>query len=107
MQIAQELEAAGADLGRVIFCHQDGSGVDFAYQQELLCRGVNLEYDLFGFELAFAASGIVAQWPTDTQRIQEVKRLIDAGWIKQVLLSQDVCVKLMTRQYRRARHALR
>lgn len=47
---------AGADVRRVIFCHQDGSGTDFAYQQELLRRGVNLAYDLFGFELAFAAS---------------------------------------------------
>lgn len=99
LRIAQELETAGADLSRVIFCHQDGSGADFSYQHELLRRGINLEYDLFGFELAFAASGIVAQWPTDTQRIHEVKHLLDAGWIKQVLLSQDVCVKLMTRQY--------
>ncbi|MDO8588351.1 MAG: hypothetical protein Q7T82_15085 [Armatimonadota bacterium] len=30
---------AGADLSRVVFCHQDGSGIDFAYQQELLRRG--------------------------------------------------------------------
>ena len=99
LRIAQELETAGADLSRVILCHQDGSGIDFAYQQDLLRRGVNLEYDLFGFELAFAASGVVAQWPTDTQRIQELKRLIDAGWIRQLFVSQDVCVKLMTRQY--------
>jgi phosphotriesterase-related protein len=99
LRIADELEAAGADLSRVVFCHQDGSGVDLEYQRDLLHRGINLEYDVFGFEVAFMANGILAQWPTDTQRIQELKRLIDDGWISQILISQDICMKSMTRKY--------
>lgn len=57
------------------------------------------EIEKAGADLTRVMSGMVAQWPTDTQRIQEVKRLIDDGWIGQILLSQDVCIKLMTRKY--------
>ena len=83
----------------MVFCHQDGSGVDLEYQRDLLHRGINLEYDVVGFEVAFMANGILAQWPTDTQLIQELKRLIDDGWISQILISQDICMKSMTRKY--------
>lgn len=99
LRIAETLERAGADLSRVVFCHQDGSGADFDYQQELLRRGLTLEYDLFGFEMGFVVDGVAAQWPTDTQRVQELKRLIDAGWIEQIVISQDICIKCMTRKY--------
>ena len=99
IRIANELQKAGADLSRVVFCHQDGSGVDVHYQEELLKRGIILEYDLFGFEVAFEASGQAAQWPSDAQRINELSNLLDRGWIKQVLISHDVCVKFMTRAY--------
>ncbi|MDO8588352.1 MAG: hypothetical protein Q7T82_15090 [Armatimonadota bacterium] len=40
-----------------------------------------------------------ARWPTDTQRILELKRLIDAGWIRQIFISHDICLKSMTRKY--------
>ena len=99
LRIAEALEQAGADLSRVVFCHQDGSGADFGYQQELLRRGLTLEYDLFGFEMGFVVDGVAAQWPTDTQRVQELKRLIDAGRIEQIVISQDICIKCMTRKY--------
>lgn len=99
LKIAAELEKAGADLARVIFCHQDGSGSDFQYQKELLRRGINLEYDLFGFDLTFVALGKLRQWPTDTQRIQELKRLIDEGYIGQLLISHDICTKCQLRAY--------
>jgi phosphotriesterase-related protein len=99
LRIAKELEHAGADLGRVLFCHQDGSGADFGYQEELLRLGLTLEYDVFGFDLGFVVDGVAAQWPTDTQRIQELKRLIEAGWIEQIVISQDICMKCMSRKY--------
>ena len=99
LRIAKELDHAGADLGRVVFCHQDGSGADFGYQEELLRRGLTLEYDVFGFELGFVVDGVAAQWPTDAQRIQELKRLIGAGWIEQIVISLDICMKCMTRKY--------
>ena len=99
LRIARELERAGADLRRVVFCHQDGSGADFGYQQELLRLGLTLEYDVFGFEMGFVVDGVAAQWPTDMLRIQELKRLIDSGWIEQIVISQDICMKCMTRKY--------
>lgn len=99
IRVVDELEKAGADLTRVVLCHQDGSGENVPYQEALLKRGVNLEYDLWGFEVAFEASGRTAQWPSDARRIAEVKDLLERGWINQVLLSHDICVKFMLRAY--------
>ncbi|HLY58438.1 MAG TPA: hypothetical protein VKS60_22945 [Stellaceae bacterium] len=88
--VAAYTEEGGA-LEQLVFCHQDGSGDDFAYQEACLRRGVWFEYDTFGAEGVFAFGDDYIQLPTDTQRIKELKRLIDAGYIGQLLVSQDVC----------------
>jgi hypothetical protein len=48
---------------------------------------------VFGFEMGFVVDGVAAQWPTDMLRIQELDRLIDSGWIEQIVISQDICMK--------------
>lgn len=91
------------DLGgapeRLVLCHQDGSGDDPGYQDELAGRGVILEYDTFGFETGFLRDGGFVQLPSDTRRILEVADLWERGWGHQVLLSHDVCYRMMTRAW--------
>lgn len=87
----------GGTPGRLIVCHQDGSGDDPGYQDDLAGRGVVLEYDTFGFETGFLRDGGFVQLPSDTRRIDEVVGLWDRGWGGQVLLSHDVCYRMMTR----------
>lgn len=91
--------AAGGDPYRLVLCHQDGSGEDPGYQDDLLARGVVLEYDTFGFETGFTRDGIFVQLPSDTRRIREVADLWQRGHGDRILLSHDLCYRMMTRQW--------
>ena len=98
LEAADVLEDAGADLGRVIFSHQDASGADPHYQDALLGRGVTLVYDCFGIEMTTLALGGIDN-PKDSTRIADIKDLIDRGWSSQVLISTDICMKFQLRRY--------
>jgi phosphotriesterase-related protein len=89
----------GGDPGRLVLCHQDGSGADLVYQDEVASSGALLEYDTFGFETVFQRDGGYVQLPTDTQRIDEVAGLWERGFGHQVLLSHDICYRMMTRRW--------
>ncbi|MCY3651781.1 MAG: hypothetical protein OXG89_01985 [bacterium] len=91
--------AAGGDPYRLVLCHQDGSGNDPGYQDDLLARGVVLEYDTFGFQTGFTRDGAFVQLPSDTRRIREVADLWRRGRGDRILLSHDLCYRMMTRQW--------
>ena len=99
LSVVDEFIATGGDPRLLIICHSDGSGTDSAYQDRLLQLGAVLEYDTFGFESVFAYQGGFVQMPTDTQRIMEVADLWERGWGHQVVLSQDVCYRMMSREW--------
>ncbi len=92
------LEDAGADLTRVIFSHQDSSHEDPDYQQQLLRKGIVLEYDGFGYEMQTDAYGGL-KYPTDDQRIAAVASLVASGWGRQLLISTDICMKFLLRRF--------
>eukprot|EP01045_Picozoa_sp_COSAG04_P000658 COSAG04_NODE_17_length_40288_cov_9.152728_14_plen_77_part_00 len=48
MEILRVLQAAGADLSRVVMCHIDRTVFLESTLQELAATGCYLEYDLFG-----------------------------------------------------------
>lgn len=90
---------AGGDPARLVLCHHDGSGDDPGYQERLLREGIVLSYDTFGFETGFRREDRYVQLPTDTRRIAELRDLWDRGWGEQVVLSHDVCYRMMTRSW--------
>jgi phosphotriesterase-related protein len=90
---------AGGDPTRLILCHHDGTGDDRAYQDALLREGVVLSYDTFGFEAVFRRGDTFVQLPTDSRRIGEVADLFDRGWGDQVVVSHDLCYRMMTRAW--------
>ena len=94
--IADAIERAGGDLSRTVFSHMDGSEDDFAYQESLLERGLTLEYDLFGTENTIAGP---IWFPQDRARVRGIARLIEAGWIGQIVLAQDICMKVALVKY--------
>jgi len=91
LRVLEILEGAGADLPRVIISHLD-ENLDLGYHRAILERGATVEYDTFGSKFAFAHRG--ARESSDGERIEALLRLLDEGWEKQILLSQDVCTKL-------------
>jgi phosphotriesterase-related protein len=100
-QVADIMDEAGADLGKVTLCHLDGQDpIDVDEHIELAARGVYVEYDVFG---ANWTSDDVRQlyadrmyWsppPSDQQRVRAVRELFAAGMGEQVLISHDICTK--------------
>jgi len=85
------LEAAGADLSRVVISHLDEQP-DTAYHRAILERGVYVEYDTVGSESYFGGDGSAE--PSDRERVDCLIELLDAGFGDRLLISQDVCTKV-------------
>lgn len=96
-EVLDVIEENGGHLNSVVLCHMNPSGSDFEYQNSLLKRGVFLQYDMIGMELFYADQQ--AQCPSDEENAQNIKRLIDAGWISKVLISSDIFLKMLLRKY--------
>src|SRR2546430_882731 len=90
------LEAAGADLSRVVISHLDEQP-NTAYHQAILERGAYVEYDTFGSESYFDGDGSAE--PSDRDRVDCLIELLDAAFGDQLLISQDVCTKVQLLKY--------
>ena len=87
----------GGDLRHTIIDHMCASGKDFDYQQSVLESGVFIEYDLIGSDLYYPSIG--TSQPTDDENAAHLKRLIDAGYVEQLLLSHDIFIKICLKHY--------
>ncbi|MFC1903669.1 phosphotriesterase [Chloroflexota bacterium] len=97
LELVEIVRDAGADMKRVIIDHIDNRVRDHSARREIAKAGCYLEYDVFGWEgyvplTLYKDSGI--ELPNDSQRIDEVMKLIEEGFLKQILFSQDVCFKV-------------
>ena len=86
------VEEEGADLTRVALGHCNSIANDLTLMQELLDRGVYIEFELVGQTQALNPS--VAKVCAEAVPI-----LIEAGYGGKILLSQDVCIKTHLKQY--------
>lgn len=94
--LVQVLREMGADLTRVIFCHTDARLRRSEDRLWLAEQGCVLEYDLWGWEGHFPSywtSDDYMDLPNDTDRIKELRALIDKGHIERLVMSHDICVR--------------
>jgi phosphotriesterase-related protein len=90
------LEEEGMDLSNVILSHMDECGFVMDEHKSLARRGAFIEYDCFGQEAYYTAE----QWdPRDVERVQGLVAAIEAGLTSQLLISQDVCLKIHLKEY--------
>ncbi len=91
-RILDIVEEEGADIRHTIMEHVYIRPSDFDSQLEIASRGAFLGYDGVSceFNWGFRGSG-----PCDHELAVDVKRLIDAGFLNQVLISHDVHLKIM------------
>lgn len=89
------VEEEGANLERTILGHMNPSMDDLDYQLSLADRGCYIEYDMIGIECMFPEG----QSPSDEDNANAIVRLIDKGIINQLLLSQDVFLKILLKKY--------
>lgn len=99
-QIIGVLRKTRVDLSRVIMCHMERTLQDIPRITEMLRTGIIAEYDLFGREVTswyYRRNGI--DMLSDAQRLEHFRRLIDAGFIAQLLMSHDISFKHMLHKY--------
>lgn len=104
-EIIEVLSNAGADISRVVMSHVDRTIVTHDARVKLAKMGCYLEYDLFSFEGWYAkriviseTNPIKADIPNDA-RINEITALIDEGFLNQILISHDYCMKYRLCRY--------
>jgi phosphotriesterase-related protein len=91
------VEQEGADPAHTVLCHMNPSGTDQQYQLSLAKRGAFLEYDMIGMDFWYADQQV--QSPSDEENATAIRRLVDAGFLNKILLSQDVFLKMMLTRY--------
>ena len=87
------LKQAGADLSRVVISHVDGDRHAPGLVTQLAEEGYYLEFDTFGYEHWMVTKYWHKFLPSDTQRVDEIIELIDAGYLNQILMSHDIYFK--------------
>ena len=90
MQVIDILESHGVEPKHICLCHTDVL-LDIEDMRNLLKRGVYLEFDNFGKE--FTQGSAYGRFPSDEERMEVFYQLIDEGYMKQLLVACDVCLK--------------
>jgi phosphotriesterase-related protein len=97
-QVVRLLESEGVDPAKVILGHQDDIlRPTLEYYVSLAETGAFVQFDCFGSEAYSDELGLVHA--RDVQRVDFVERLIDAGYVDNLLLSHDVAYKMHMRTY--------
>lgn len=89
---------AGGDPERTIMCHIDRTLFSLEAMLELAATGCYLEWDLFGHESCFYPLAPI-DMPNDAIRIDNLMKLIEAGYRDKLLISQDICTKIHLTRY--------
>ncbi len=90
------LASEGADLQRVAICHLD-TRPDPDYVASIADRGAFVEFDTFGMEQYNDLD--LTQFPRDTERVALVEEIIARGYAEHILLSHDICWKMLMTEY--------
>jgi len=97
LEIISVLKNAGANINCTVICHIERTLSKFDEYIRLLEEGCYLEFDTFGWEGYH--SNITVDLPNDHYRVNQIIRLINKGYIDQILISQDICWKHRLRKY--------
>lgn len=90
MQVIDILEGHGVDSQHICLCHTDVL-LDIQDMRNLLNRGVYLEFDNFGKE--FTQGSAYGRFPSDEERMEVFYQLVDEGYMNQILVACDICLK--------------
>ncbi|MCL5071436.1 MAG: hypothetical protein M1308_11150 [Actinobacteria bacterium] len=95
------LEKTKCNVKKICICHID-IDIDLEYCTKLCSRGVYIEFDNFGKEYYLSkrdagfAGGAFAR---DIERVRTIKVLIEKGFINNILISNDICLKTLLHRY--------
>ena len=99
--LAGFLKEQGVNVERISINHVDVQ-LDMEYIYRLLDQGCYIEFDNFGKEYYIrreVRNSGYGCFVHDTDRVKFLKKMIDDGYIGQVLLSCDLCLKNLMHKY--------
>jgi len=96
LEIVKVLTDAGADVSHIVIGHMSRTVTFHSTRCKLAGTGCYLEWDLFGNEGFYPPSDLTpTDVPSDQGRIRQIIELIAAGYLNQILVSQDIWNKVM------------
>ncbi|MDR1093360.1 MAG: hypothetical protein LBL66_04350 [Clostridiales bacterium] len=101
LAVADRLIGRGVNPARVCIDHVD---VDLRrdYLLKLLDKGVYIEFDNFGKEFYIPKRGdgvLRGRFAYDLERVKTIGALVRRGFIRQILITNDICLKSMLQSY--------
>ncbi|XP_038223492.1 phosphotriesterase-related protein [Zerene cesonia] len=84
---------AGGKVDKTVMSHLDRTLLDFEKLSEFSELGTYCQFDLFGVEVSYYQLNIATDMPSDAQRLNMIKGLVDDGKENRVLMSHDVHTK--------------
>lgn len=79
-ELADYLDALGADLSHTVFCHMDRTEADLSVHTEICRRGIAMEYDTIARK----------KYHDNHREVEIVRALLDSGFQSQLLMALDV-----------------
>lgn len=83
----------GGKIDKVVLCHLERSLLTREELIEFASQGSFCEFDLFGIETTYYELSDELDMPSDADRINRLKQLIDAGFGQKLLVAQDIHTK--------------
>ncbi len=93
LQIIGIIKKAGADMSRVVIEHIDRTAYSFDTMVKIAKAGCYLEFDCFSMEGYYPRRYGVFDIPNDAQRVNYIIRLIELGYLNQILIATDTAMK--------------
>jgi len=94
LQILKLVDKAGADISRVVIEHLDRTAYSFESMVAMAKTGCYLEFDCFSLEGYYPRRYGVFDVPNDATRVNYIMRLIDKGYLNQILIATDTAMKM-------------
>lgn len=99
LPVLEKLTGMGVRPDRIVICHTDIQP-NRQYVRALLEAGVYVELDNFGKEFTPADGGFAAgAFAKDEERAAMAAWIIQEGFVYQLLLTNDICLKCMLSEY--------
>jgi phosphotriesterase-related protein len=95
LEVLGVLSENGADLSKVSLCHMDSAFVETEYLESILETGANIEFDTFGENFCLHPN----YGPSDLDRIKSLCGLLEKGYVNQLMLGCDLCLKCRLHAY--------
>ena len=90
IEVLKILDEEKVNLNKVIICHTDAK-TNIKNIKNIIKYGAFAEFDHIGKDFYFLETDFLMD--RDFDRVMALKELIDSGYINNILISQDVCLK--------------